>query len=227
MRFIAENDLIHGDVKPCNILVSSRKGRLRAFIGDFGLTNKSGGTPIFMAPEGLRKESRVVAKTDLYSFAITTLFLLFRTDFAFKLLFLPVSQGVEKFRKTLHKFSLLNLIFDTLNLDSGKRIDFDQWKEMLESSEESWFTTKISSEILEDHGVDLEPFTFAEEREMGMVYYMAQYFHLGSLKERGSSLVNESEAWKMSEAVSHFQNLSLEALNRTSNLLSRGFCFII
>ena len=105
--FITANGLIHGDVKPGNILVSFRNGRLRAFVGDFGLTNKSGGTPIFMAPEGLRNESRVVGKTDLYSFAITTLFLLFRTDLALTFLFLPISEGLDRFRDSLSKFPLL------------------------------------------------------------------------------------------------------------------------
>ena len=178
-----------------------------------------------MAPEGLRKESRVVAKTDLYSFAITSLFLLFRSDFALKLLFLPVSQEVGKFRETLPKFPLLKLIFDTLSPNPEKRPHFDEWKALVGESknfEEVLLTTKISPETLENCGVDLGPFHSAEVRESGTVFYMTQYFYMGSLKERGSSLVNEIEAWKMSEAASHFRNLSLDDLNKTSNLLSRG-----
>ena len=89
--------MVHGDIKPGNILVSNRDGRLRAFVGDFGLTEKSGGTSIFMAPEGLNKNSRVVWKTDLYSFAIMVLFLMFPAELAIKLLFFPVSGNVEIF----------------------------------------------------------------------------------------------------------------------------------
>ena len=217
--------MIHGDVKPGNILVSHRDGRLRAFVGDFGLTNKSGGTPIFMAPEGLRNESRVGGKTDLYCFAITTLFLLFRTDLGLKLLFLPVSEGLDRLRDSLPEFPLLELIFRTLNSDPEKRVNFDIWQEMLsliENFEESWLTGKISSEILENCGVDLEPLNSAEERETVMVYYMAYAFDEDILQDIGLSLVNEKEAWKMSKAVSHFRNLSLKTLNKSSNLLSKG-----
>ena len=62
-------------------------------MGDFGLTGKSGGTPIFMAPEGLDKDSRVVGKTDLYSFAIMVLFLMFPAELAIKFLFLPIEEN--------------------------------------------------------------------------------------------------------------------------------------
>ena len=92
--YIANKNLIHGDIKPGNILVSNRGGRLRAFVADFGLTGKSGGTPIFMAPEALNTDTRVLGKTDLYSFAATVLFLMFPTDFALKLLFYVILENL-------------------------------------------------------------------------------------------------------------------------------------
>merc|ERR1712135_156298 len=94
--YIASKELIHGDIKPGNILVSTRDGRLRAFVGDFGLTGKSGGTSIFIAPEGLDKDSRIIGKTDLYSFAVTVLFLMFPAELAIKLLFLPIEENLEQ-----------------------------------------------------------------------------------------------------------------------------------
>ena len=103
--YIASEGQIHGDIKPGNILVSNRDGRLRAFVGDFGLTGKSGGTPIFMAPEGFDKDSRIIGKTDLYSFAITVLFLMFPTELAIKLLFLPIANWEQS--ETLSRFPLL------------------------------------------------------------------------------------------------------------------------
>ena len=74
-------------------------------MSDFGLTGKSGGTPIFMAPEGLNKDSRIIGKTDLYSYAITILFLMFPAEFAIKLLFLPIANWEQS--ETLSRFPLL------------------------------------------------------------------------------------------------------------------------
>ena len=68
-------------------------------MGDFGLTGKSGGTSIFMAPEGLNKDSRVVVKTDLYSFSMTVLFLLLPVDLALELLFIPIEENLDVFKK--------------------------------------------------------------------------------------------------------------------------------
>ena len=77
-------------------------------MGDFGLTGKSGGTPMFMAPEGLDKESRIVGKTDLYSYAVTVLFLMFPDELVIKLLFLPIENWEQS--KSLSRFTLLLLI---------------------------------------------------------------------------------------------------------------------
>jgi len=71
--------LVHGDIKPDNILVD-RDGR--ALIGDFGLSRAISerantldgfaiaGTPVYMAPEMLRGD-RANISTDQYAFAIT------------------------------------------------------------------------------------------------------------------------------------------------------------
>ena len=219
--FIAEKGLIHGDVKPGNILVSRRDGSLRAFVGDFGLTNKSGGTPIFMAPEGLDTDSRKLEKTDLYSFAITVLFLLFPTEVAIKLLFLPISEGIEKFRRSLEKLPLLGAIFETLATDPQRRLGFEEWRKTIgeiKDYEPKLFTGKITRSFLENLGIDLHPMELAEEREVGAIMEILGYFEF----DIGSRRVNENEAWKMSTAMSHFEKLTLETLNKTANNLSKS-----
>lgn len=73
IRFLhsAIPQVIHGDLKAANILVDRR---FRAKVADFGLAQnrKLGGTgtPFWMAPELLRRESTNTAKTDVYSFGI-------------------------------------------------------------------------------------------------------------------------------------------------------------
>jgi len=73
MRFLhaASPQVIHGDLKAQNVLVDSK---FRAKVADFGLSQKrqvgATGTPFWMAPELLRKESCNTAASDVYSFGI-------------------------------------------------------------------------------------------------------------------------------------------------------------
>ena len=135
MIYLTSQELVHGDIKPGNILVSTRDDRLIATVGDFGLTGKSGGTSIFMAPEGLDESVRIVGKTDLYSFAITVLFLIIPVDLAVQLLFLPISEDLKIFHKSLNRFPLLEQIFKSLECDPGKRVTLQSWRNFLENME--------------------------------------------------------------------------------------------
>ena len=64
--------VLHGDLKSANILVDSR---FRAKVADFGLSQKKNlggtGTPFWMAPELLRKETANTTASDVYSFGGT------------------------------------------------------------------------------------------------------------------------------------------------------------
>ena len=198
--------MVHGDIKPGNILVSKRDGHLRAVVGDFGLTEKSGGTSIFMAPEGLNKDSRIVEKTDLYSFAVMVLFLMFPAELAIKLLFIPVSGNLEIFLQSLSRFPLLHWIFKSLRTDPEERPDFDSWKlGQMENFNENWLIEKIHSDILEENGVDLSLLDKALEKEGDLYFFILEYFGY----KIGSSKVNENEAYEISKAVSRMENLSL------------------
>ena len=218
---IARKDLVHGDIKPGNILVSYRDGRLRAFVGDFGLTGKSGGTSIFMAPEGLDKDSRIVGKTDLYSFAVTILFLMCPPELAINLLFLPIENLKERqsFIKSLSHFDLLLWIFTSLRGDPNSRIDFDDWKVMFEKFKKKEIKEdKFSVKSLEEKGVDLKSLNKASEKEMGLLFFITDFFRFGL----ASSQVNKNEAWAFSSATSQRLNISLLNPYQQLSLLSKG-----
>ena len=190
-------------------------------MGDFGLTGKSGGTPIFMAPEGLSKNARIVKTTDLYSFAVTTLFLMFPADLVTKLLFLPMTQNWEKFQDSLSDFPPILWILNTLCSNPEERADFDSWKIILQeikTFDKYWLTGRIGSEILEENGIDLTPLGDVVEKESGIYYYILDYFG----HDIRSSQVNENEAYKMTTAISQIQNISLLRSKVELGLISKG-----
>ena len=201
MVYISGQNQIHGDIKPGNILISKRDGRLRAFVGDFGLTGKSGGTPRFMAPEGLDKNSRIVGKTDLYSFAVTVLFTMFSGDLAIKLLFFPIAKMRKAFVKSLPRFPLLRCIKESLRSDPITRVDFDSWSTMIDDMrtfDTKLLMTKINSQTLLENRVHLDILNQTVEKEGGLYFYILEHFG----HEISSSKVNENEAYKLSKAIS-------------------------
>ena len=225
--YIGSNDLIHGDIKPGNILVSKRDGRLRAFVGDFGLTGKSGGTPIYMAPEGFNKDSRMVEKTDLYSFAVMVLFLMFPAELAIKLLFLPIEENWEELTENLSRFPLLLSIIKSLVPDPDDRPDFESWKDMIskmKTFDEDWLRKRINSEILERNGVEFGHLNKALEKEGGLYFYILDYYGY----DIRSSQVNENEWYNLSTAKSQMEKLSLPQSNAEGgeirNISTGRFC---
>ena len=189
-------------------------------MGDFGLTGKSGGTSIFMAPEGFDKDSRVVVKTDLYSFSMTVLFLLLPVELALKLLFLPIEENWDVFHENLSRFPLLFWVYINLSCNPEARPDFATLNEMIEEIrklEENWLRNKVNSEILAENDVDLKPLNEAIENN-GLFYFIREHF--GSYIR--SSRVNENEAYEMSTAISKIQNLSLLESKVELGLISKG-----
>ena len=97
---IGEKGLSHGDVKPENILLKrDHAGKLSVRVADFGMAGIIGGTPLFMAPEVLKKS--IPFQSDIYSLGISILFTVVDIHLAFKLYLLPgmlnKSRSIENF----------------------------------------------------------------------------------------------------------------------------------
>ena len=192
-------------------------------MADFGLSGKSGGTPIFMAPEGLNKDFRIVAKTDLYSFAVMVLFLMFPADLAIKLLFFPIPGNLDiwEFRQSLSRFPLIHWILKSLRSDPEKRVDFDSWKnvvENLKNLDENLLASKISSEILADERVAQSMLQKAVDEESGFYFFILEHFGY----DIRSSQVNENDFYYLSTAISQKLKLSSIGAKSKIDLISTG-----
>ena len=113
------------------------------------------------------------------------------------------------------------LIVDSLSPIASKRADFDQLKfliEQMKSFDESWFTNRITTKILQNSGVDLGPLNDSLEKEGGLYFFILEKFGF----DITSSQVNKNEAYKMSTAISHMQKLSLLESKRQRDMISEG-----
>lgn len=75
-HFLMKYDLVHGDIKPENIIVSERKGKLVFKMVDFGSITEAysnvtrAGTPSYLAPERFRR-APVNEQTEIYAIGVT------------------------------------------------------------------------------------------------------------------------------------------------------------
>ena len=76
LEYVHVRGVIHGDIAPGNVLISSSGGSLHATLIDFGLSAHTdtalaggGGTPGYAAPEIYRSEA-ISIRSDLYSFGV-------------------------------------------------------------------------------------------------------------------------------------------------------------
>lgn len=75
-QFLIRLDLVHGDIKPENIIVTQRKGKLVFKMVDFGSITEAysnfsrAGTPSYLAPERF-KQAPINEQTELYAIGVT------------------------------------------------------------------------------------------------------------------------------------------------------------
>ena len=179
-----------------------------------------------MAPEGLNKNLRIVGKTDLYSFAVTVLLLMFPIDFALKLLFIPIGKNREALVEILSRFPLLFWIYVCLSSNPEARPDLQNLNDLIEEIrkfDENCLKSKITTEILEENGIDLQLFNKELENEGAFYFFILDHFEY----DVKSSRVNENEAHKVSTAISRIGNLSLLQSKAQCTPISKGYFFIL
>jgi len=75
-QFLIKHDLVHGDIKPENIIITRRKGKLVFKTVDFGSITEAysnvtrAGTPSYLAPERF-KQAPVNEQTEVYAIGVT------------------------------------------------------------------------------------------------------------------------------------------------------------
>lgn len=137
-QVLFDNNLIHRDIKPDNILMHN--GQIK--IADFGLARKvfdsrvtqnlsSKGTPLYMAPE-LEFKSEGSSKIDVFSFGIVLYRLVYRGEYPFGMDFKSAEEYFEtlmakdivipKFPKRSEE--LVDLILRMLTKNPEKRISW-------------------------------------------------------------------------------------------------------
>ena len=134
MKAISGYGIIHGDIKPDNILYSRTGNDIQIVISDFSFANgRFGGTPMFMAPEGLT--NRVLEKTDIYSFGITILLLRYGPDVIIGGLFESVmSENLELIRNIFMSKPTISLVSQMIQYDPVSRPNLEIIQKTMKSN---------------------------------------------------------------------------------------------
>ena len=153
-----------------------------------------------MSPEGLNKDERIIGKSDVYSFAVTVLFLVFTVEFALKIMYIPISSNFQEVHKSLSSCSMLLQIMKSLHKDPEKRTNFESWTTYLKKikNSDNDFVEKIGFEKLEKSGLDLSFLNKAVEEQAGIYFYLLDCYNF----DPRSSVFNKKSAFKLSRAVS-------------------------
>jgi len=128
--------LSHRDVKPTNILIST-KNDPKALLSDFGLVKtETGLTPMYCPPERFKKDGNITGLSDVYSLGVTTLVSFFEHDDAMGILF---GAFVEKSAETSKVLSdpvygpILNLVQQMIKYNPTDRPNLSEVQNELRS----------------------------------------------------------------------------------------------
>ena len=121
-------NLSHNDIKPSNYLTDWPQGQaptittLKIFLTDFGMVDRSGGTPIYCSPEGLT--GTTVGVSDMFSLGRVFTFLVMEDKSLFyTLVFTPIpdTSHLQSIRSIMMSFPIFNVIRQMTHIDQNKR----------------------------------------------------------------------------------------------------------
>ncbi len=130
-QFLIKHDLVHGDIKPENIIITRRKGKLVFKMVDFGSITEAysnvtrAGTPSYLAPERFN-QAPVNEQTEIYAIGVT-LYELLTQKFPFGEIEPFQNPSFEKSIKAPSKLNpkipawLQSVILRALDTDTDKR----------------------------------------------------------------------------------------------------------
>eukprot|EP01107_Rhizomastix_libera_P006614 TRINITY_DN2076_c0_g1_i1.p1 TRINITY_DN2076_c0_g1~~TRINITY_DN2076_c0_g1_i1.p1 ORF type:complete len:170 (+),score=31.32 TRINITY_DN2076_c0_g1_i1:384-893(+) len=132
MQFLHNNKFIHRDLKTDNLLLISLSVStpIRAKVSDFGTSRMISdeskqsmtiaiGTPSFMSPESIDRGSEYSLPSDVFSFAMALLFLLFFNDYFFTRSLEPLDRNRTVFSPfSIHDIPITHITHNTHINDS-------------------------------------------------------------------------------------------------------------
>lgn len=119
----------HNDIKPSNYLTDWPQGQmptttnLKIYLTDFGMVDRSGGTPIYCSPEGLT--SVIPGVSDMFSLGRVYTFLVMEDRSLFySLMFFTIKNPshLQFIRNLMTSIPIMNLIKKMTHIDHVKRI---------------------------------------------------------------------------------------------------------
>ena len=133
LEYLEQKELSHRDVKPANILIST-KNNPKALLSDFGLVkNDAGLTPVYCPPERFKKDGNVAGLSDVYSLGVTILVSLFENDDAMGILFGAFAEKRAKISKDPVYGPILDLVEQMIKYNPTDRPNLSEVQKELKS----------------------------------------------------------------------------------------------
>jgi len=148
LEYLEQKQLSHRDVKPANILIST-KNDPKALLSDFGLVKtETGLTPVYCPPERFKKDGNVTGLSDVYSLGVTTLVSLFENDDAMGILFGAFEKKSAEISKVFSDpvyGPILTLVEQMIKYDPTDRPNLSEVQKELKSLSEISSRLTLSS----------------------------------------------------------------------------------